>query len=239
MPAVIRVLLVDDERAFARSARRVLAGGSGVPRIKVDDVRSGHAALARLETRRYEVVLVDWNLQDMDGVELGSRIRRTSRVRGCGLVIVTGRCVGSRDQCAALDAGFDDFVVKPFDAGVLRARIAALARRVSRVRRTQADDPKRVLHPTIDVLPDEPVALVFSRHVKLGVCEWKILATLCAHRGEVVSRSTLELVVWRADPPADPRRRMDEHVSGLRAKIGDTGRRLVETVRGVGFRLSV
>lgn len=240
---MIRVLLVDDERAFARTARRTLRG-AGTMQVKVDDCRTARAALARLRDRRYDAVLVDWVLPDLDGIELCTRIRSLPN-RRCALIMVTGRCFSPEDERTALAAGFDDFVRKPFDPETLGLRINAAVRRIQRARDDNAFESSRHGEPgsaaadaALDVLSDEHVALVFSRVTRLTTTEWKLLRVLFLRRGRVVERGTLIHEVWGDSRPSEPHRALDQHMGNMRAKLGGQAGSLVETVRGHGFRLA-
>lgn len=177
---MIRVLLVDDEAAQARAVRRAARVIRVAPGMRVDDCRSGRAASNRVRTRRYDVVIVDRGLGDMDGLELGRRLR-TAGYAGA-LIMLTGRYKRTEDECAAFDAGFDDYVRKPITPAPFLKRIAVLARRTapppaSERRRPSGVDPQwaALADEALEVSPDEPIAYLFSRPVALTPLEWRIV----------------------------------------------------------------
>jgi DNA-binding response OmpR family regulator len=241
---LIRALLVDDESAFVRTTRRLLERATGQPRVRLDDCRTGRAALGRLQNRYYDAVLLDWMLDGEDGLEFGSRIRELPKGRHVALIMVTGRRVATESEWLALRAGFDDFVRKPFDPEILRLRLAAAVERASLRSRGgagRATPPGRtawteLADGALEILFDEAVAIVRSRWVELKDLEWKLARTLYARRGQVVDRPTCVRETWGPTPPANPRDSLDHLLSALKRKLGSS-RGLLETVSGEGIRL--
>lgn len=233
---MIRALLVDDESTFVRTMHRSL-GKRGQPRIRLDDCRTSRAALARLQNRLYDAVVLDWMLGDEDGLELGSRIRELPNGRLVALIMVTGRCTANQSEQLALRAGFDDFMRKPFDPEILRLRLAAAVGRaaVSRGPVGRVPPPGEdcgLADHAIEVSFDEPAAAIRSRWVRLRNLEWKLARALYVRRGQVVDRPTLVREIWGSTPPADPRDAVDHVLAALRTKLGPS-RWLLETVRGL------
>ena len=209
--------------------------------MRLDDCRTGRAALNRLRERHYHVVIVDRGLDDIDGLELGPRIR--SRGYAGALIMLTGRFMRPEDECDAFAAGFDDYLRKPADAGVLVARIVALAHRLSApdhtLRGRTVADPEwdSLADQALEVSRDEPMALVFSRPLALTPLEWRIVRALYARRGHVVPWATLVEEGWEGAPPADPVASARKELRRLKRRFGKDARDVIEPVRGFGARL--
>ena len=193
----------------------------------VSRVATGVDALNSFEGQ--DVVLLDLNLPDIDGLEICEQIRRRA---DAAVICLTAR-TEEADRVRGL-ACADDYIVKPFGFGELVARIGAVTRRRTRDRASALADVTRAGALTIDrrtrrVLVDEEL-------VPLTPKEFDILATLAEDPGAVVSREALLERVWGA-PWYGPTKTLDVHVASLRKKLGR--REFVEAVRGVGFRLAV
>jgi DNA-binding response OmpR family regulator len=217
----VRVLLVEDDDRVASALT------SALPRhgMTVDRAATGRAALARLTGA--EVVLLDLGLPDIDGIDLCRTIRQRSDVP---IIVVSARGLVD-ERIRGLRSGADDYLVKPYDVGELVARMHAVRRR-----RTDAPVPRpevvRVADVEIDIrrfelsVAGEPVAL--SRK------EFHLLSVIAAAGGDVCTREWLIAEVWGGPWPG-ANRTLDVHVATLRTKIGRPG--LIETVRGVGYRM--
>lgn len=240
---MIHALLVDDEASSVRALRRLLEKGPA-PRVQLDDCRTADAALSRLRDRHYDVVLVDWVLRGgCDGLELGHKIRELPTGPGLVMIMLTGHRETVPDELAALRAGFDDFMRKPFDVEVLRLRVAAAVKRATLARRPSWPTPPSgsdtwaaLADDALAILPEEPVAIVHSRRVDLTYLEWCLALALYKRRGEVVERAALVGEVWRTAAPAHPGDSLDQLLRSLRRKI-DPHRDLVQTLHGQGLRL--
>ncbi len=219
----MRILLVEDDEAFASAlADGLTARGYGLVRVA-----SGAAALATVQTGPpVDLVLLDLGLPDADGLVVCARIRQLSRVP---VIVVTARGdLSSRVQ--GLRGGADDYVVKPFALAELLARVEAVMRRAPAARPAA---PVVVGDLTIDLAAR--TVTVGGAPVSLTLKEFELLAALARAPGCAVERQRLLLDVWHSDYPALSRT-LDVHVATLRAKLGRP--QLVETVRGVGYRLA-
>jgi DNA-binding response OmpR family regulator len=208
------VLVVEDDRGIATQLVRGLSRNG----YAVDHVTTGGDALSRDDP---DVVLLDLGLPDGDGVDICRRLRQRSRV---AIIVVTAR--GEEpDRVLALDAGADDYMVKPFGLAELLARIRAVLRRV---------------HPGDGVLRHGPLAVdvrarkvtVAGREVALTPKEFDILECLAADPGRVVSRQEILDSAWDAHWYG-PTKVLDVHVAALRRKLGVP----IEAAYGRGFRL--
>jgi DNA-binding response OmpR family regulator len=219
------VLLVEDD-ARIRSALRLALADEG---YHVVEAATGERALELLaDGTAPDVVLLDLMLPGMDGLSVCSRIREEGDLP---IIIVTAR-TQSHEVIEGLEAGADDYVTKPADAGELAARIRALLRRVRGSGQDQA-----IALGDLTVLPGESRVLRDTTEIPLTKTEFRLLYTLVAAQGSVVTREQLLERVWEYDYFGDTRL-LDVHIRRLRRKIErDPGRpELVVTVRGVGYR---
>ena len=210
------VLVVEDDPGIAT----LLVRGLHRAGYEVDHVTTGGEALRSVEP---DVVLLDLGLPDTDGVEVCRQLRVRSQV---AIIVVTAR--GEEpERVLALDAGADDYLVKPFGLAELLARIRAVLRRV---------------HPGGELLKHGPLTVdlrtrkvtVAGREVALTPKEFDILECLAADPGRVVSRQQILESAWDAHWYG-PTKVLDVHIGALRRKLGVPG--LIETVYGRGFRL--
>ena len=224
--SVARVLVVDDEPQIRRFLRASLTAKG----YTVLEAATGQEALLKATSERPDVIILDLGLPDVDGMEIIRQVREWSKVPVL-VLSVRGR---EADKIAALDAGADDYVTKPFGMGELMARIrAALRNRLS----DETDEPVfRSGGLTVDLARRE--VSVDGRNVRLTPTEYDVLRTLVTHAGKVVTHQHLLREVWG---PAD----VDEthyvrvYVGQLRQKIeADPAQpRYILTEPGVGYRL--
>jgi DNA-binding response OmpR family regulator len=215
----MRVLLVDEEAQSAARLTTVLRGNG----YTVVRATTGKEAL---EAPSPDVVLLDIALSDRDGIELCRVLRR--RGGSLAIIVVTARA-DERDLVAGLNAGADDYVVKPFSNPELLARIEAVTRRTSGTKRAT----RMVSAGPISVDIDAGRVTFRNRQVALTRKETEILTVLVDGCGSVITYERLMLAVWRTSWVG--RHTLDVHVGSLRAKLGVPD--LVQTVRGVGYRL--
>ena len=221
----MRILIVEDDERVAAALEAFLAR-SGYATVRAAD---GAAALELLGVDT-EVVLLDLGLPDVDGIDLCRRIRGRSDVP---IVIVTARNQVT-ERIKGLRAGADDFVVKPYDVHELLARIEAVTRRSRPMR---AESEARVMLDggvvQIDLVARQ--VLVEGGVIDLTRKEFDIVAVLARYPGVAVPKERLIREVWNTDWRGFGHS-LEVHVGAIRKKTGD--RRLIETVRGVGYRLA-
>jgi DNA-binding response OmpR family regulator len=223
----LRLLLVEDDDRVAAAQRDVLRRHG----FDVRRVGTGRDALVGLEDRAWppDVVLLDLGLPDVDGFEVCARIRRTSQVP----ILVTTARADLRSRVHGLHLGADDYLVKPYDLRELIARIHAVARRGGpepTAASQRGADAVGVRGVRID--PGRREVTVAGRHVPLTRKEFDLLALLARRPGLVFRREQILAEVWGSTAGGHT---LDVHVASLRAKTGVAD--LVETVRGVGYRL--
>ena len=216
----MKVLVLEDDPKVARFVSRVLTEEG----YAVDLCATGADALAQADLGVYEVLVLDWMVPEVDGLATCRELRR----RGCSTPILMLTARGeTRERVLGLDAGADDYLVKPFEVEELVARVKALVRRGAGF--TTLRCGPLVLDRTARraTLAGTPVALT-SR-------EFALVLRLARRAGEVVSRTDLLGHVW--ETKFDPGSNLVEvHVSRVREKLGPFAW-MIETVRGVGYRL--
>ncbi|MGW2252193.1 two-component system response regulator CseB [Kitasatospora sp. NPDC001660] len=236
-PTQPRILLVEDDEVI-REATRMALERYGFP---VATAADGLEGLEAFHAVRPDLVLLDVMLPLLDGVGLCRRIREESQLP----ILMMSARTDPVDVVSGLEAGADDYVVKPFESAVLVARIRTVLRRVRVVAVPNADasapvaSPSPAPSPTVrsfdgmQVDTDSMEVRVDGRLVPLTPTELRLLLEFTAAPGIVLERSTLLERVWDYEWGADTRV-VDVHVQRLRAKIG-AGR--IETVRGFGYKL--
>jgi DNA-binding response OmpR family regulator len=217
-----RLLLVEDDESIGRPLTRTLEGQG----YAVDWARTGRAALDRLRDDT-ALVLLDLGLPDADGVDVCQRLRE--RRPDLAIVILTARREEA-DVVLGLNAGADDYVVKPFRLAELLARVQARLRS----RGDQDDGPLHAGALTVDVAARR--AWVEAAEIELRPKEFDLLALLAAEAGHVVGRERIMRDVWD-EHWFGSTKTLDIHVSTLRRKLAGLGPGAITTVRGVGYRL--
>jgi DNA-binding response OmpR family regulator len=230
-----RLLLVEDDDGI-RTALRWALEDEG---YEVTEAASGEESLVQVERAAPELMVLDLMLGAMDGFTVIREVRRTHDLP---IVVVSARA-DTQDVVAALEAGADDYVTKPFQVRELTARLRALRRRL-----VAAPGPQPVVDVVLD--PDPAAPLVLRREagtvhrgtvqLPLTVTEFRLLSELAAVPGRVLSRPELLERVWEHGFFGDERL-VDVHIRRLRTKVElDPGApRLVVTVRGLGYRLDL
>lgn len=220
----MRILVVEDETRLADLLRRRLAEEGHA----VDLAATGEDALAWVAAASYDAVVLDVMLPDLNGLIVCREMRH--RGTTTPILILTARDAVA-DRVAGLDAGADDYLVKPFAFAELAARLRALARRPSEPLATEL---------AVGDLRLDPAARRVWRNgdeVRLSTKEFRILETLMHHPGQVLTRSAIADHVWDYEFP-NVTNVIDVHVRALRRKLGDPyPGTLIETVRGAGYRL--
>ena len=230
-PAAVRILIVDDEEDVRVSLRRALAL-DGHDTVLAEDAKT---ALAELRDNPPDAVILDWMLPDIDGIEVCRRLRAAGD--DVPVLLLTARSAVT-DRVEGLDAGADDFLVKPFDLDELLASVRALLRRGGR-RTGAAPMPQAARLTVADVTLDlgTRTARRGERSFELSRTEFALLELLMRNAGLVLDRAHILEEVWGYDFGGNSGN-LDVYVSYLRRKleIGDE-QRLLHTVRGVGYVL--
>jgi two-component system response regulator MprA len=221
----MRILVVDDDRSVRDALRRALTLGG----YEVDSAADGQQALQRLTTGSPDAVVLDVGMPEIDGLEVCRRVRSAGdRVP---ILILTARDAVS-DRIEGLDAGADDYLVKPFDLGELKARIRALLRRT-----TGVTDPGTMTFAELTLDANRHGVTVGDEFAELTRTEYQLLELLMLNPRRVLTHSIIYERVWGYDfGPASNALRV--YVGYLRRKLNEAGaRELIHTVRGVGYTL--
>jgi two-component system response regulator MprA len=221
----LRILVVDDDRAVREALRRTLT----LADYEVQLAEDGNAAIELIAQSVPDTVVLDVGLPDVDGLELCRRLRTLgNRVP---ILMLTARAEVS-DRVAGLDAGADDYLVKPFDVDELKARVRAL------LRRSSADgDPEGRSFAELRLDRARHGAWIGERFAELTRTEYLLLELLIANPRQVLTHDVIYDRVWGYDfGPSSNALRV--YVGYLRRKLEDAGARpLIHTVRGVGYVL--
>jgi two-component system copper resistance phosphate regulon response regulator CusR len=224
--ALMRILVVEDEQKVADALREGLED----ERYDVIVERTGEGAFFRVNTETFDVVLLDLTLPGRDGLEILRALRQ--RRMETPVLVLTARD-SLEDRVTGLDAGADDYLVKPFAFAELLARIRAL------VRRGRVADAPRLSVGDLDMDLVTRKVLRGGRPVDLTVREFELLEFLMRYQSQVVSRETLARDVWKETARTTPLDNViDVHIARLRRKVDlEHSVKLIHTVRGVGFML--
>jgi len=214
----MRVLLVEDDAMIGEAVLDLLRS----EHYAVDWVRDGVMADQAAKTETYDLILLDLGLPGRDGLEVLRSLR--ARRSTVPVLVATARDAVA-DRVAGLDAGADDYIVKPYDTDELLARIRAL------IRRSAGRAEPVYSHKGVTLNPATREATVNGKPVVLSAREWAVLEPLLARPGVVLSRAQLEakLYGWKDDISSNA---VEVYVHGLRRKLGA---QLIETVRGLGY----
>jgi two-component system phosphate regulon response regulator PhoB len=223
-----QILIVEDERPI----REMIAFGLRRAGFETREAEDCRAARAELTDRRPDLLLVDWMLPDMSGIELTRQLKRDRDTRDLPIIMLTARAEET-DKVTGLEGGADDYVVKPFSPRELVARINAVLRRTAP---HGAQDRVEIEGLTLDQAGHR--VLVGERTVPLGPTEYRMLEFFMNHPERVYPRDQLLDRIWGGNVYVDERT-IDVHIRRLRKALEEFGYdRLIQTVRGAGYRFS-
>lgn len=219
------ILIVEDEVPL----REMLA--FGLQRIGYRVTESGNCAAARaaIADAQPDLLLLDWMLPDLSGLEFARALRHDDATRELPIIMLTARATED-DKITGLQSGADDYITKPFSARELAARIEALLRRTG-------DHREKLIAGVIEMNTVSHRVSIHGREIVLGPTEYRLLRFFMAHSERVYSRSQLLDRVWSGMYVEE--RTVDVHIRRLRRVLEEHGcERYVETVRGSGYRFS-
>lgn len=217
----MRILLVEDDPQLGDG----LTVGLRQSGFAVDWVRDGQAADNALHVENFDLVVLDLGLPRLSGMEVLARARQ--RDQSMPILILTARDA-TGDKVSGLDAGADDYLVKPIDLDELTARIRALSRR------SAGRAAPLLVHGDITLDPAAHEVTLAGQPVELSGREFSLLQMLLESSGRVLSRSQLEQSIygWRDEPDSNA---LEVHIHHLRKKLGSD---LIRTLRGVGYTIA-
>jgi two-component system, OmpR family, response regulator MprA len=220
----VSILVVDDDAGLRKALQRVLASHG----FAVEVAEDGDEALARLRTQRFDAIVLDVVMPGSDGMEVCRRLRADGDQ--LPVLMLTAR-YAVPDRVAGLEAGADDYLVKPFANEELVARLRAL------LRRSEGGDGETLSYGDVhlDLLTRD--ARRGSREIQFSRIEFDLLEFFLRHPHQVLGRSVIYERVWGYDASLSSNS-LDMFISHLRRKLEEDGQsRLIQTVRGVGFML--
>jgi len=221
------ILVVEDEAPLLTLLRYNLEKQG----FRVEEAADGQEALLRVAETKPDLILLDWMLPTLSGLEVCRQIRRRPATRDLPVIMVTAR-TEDQDAVRALDTGADDYIAKPFAMEALLARIRALLRRSGAV-------PVKGRLTWHDIVMDQDAHRVTrgGRALHLGPTEYRLLEFFLQHPGRVFSREQLLDAVWGRDIHVEPRT-VDVHIRRLRKAVnGDAAPDIIRTVRSAGYSL--
>lgn len=219
------VLIVEDEVALATLLRYNLEREG----YRVFEARDGEEALLVADEAKPDLVVLDWMLPELSGIEVARRLRARGHSRNVPIVMLTARGEET-DRIRGLDTGVDDYVVKPFSMNELLARLRAVMRRA---KPNLVEEVMKLGEITIDRSTHRVKRA--GRDIHLGPTEYKLLDHLMRHPGRVFSREQLLDAVWGSDVYVEART-VDVHVGRLRKALNETEERdPIRTVRSAGY----
>jgi len=217
----ITVLVVEDEARIRKLIKRYLIQEG----YAVLEVATGEEALDIFETEQVDLVVLDWMLPEMNGDQVGKKIRETSQIP---IIMLTARS-SEEDKLYNFDIGVDDYMTKPFSTRELVARIKALLKRTNR---TKTSDQVTIGEISINMLSRR--IFLKGEEVVFTPKEYDCLLYFIDNVGRALSREQILNRVWGTDYYGDDRT-VDTVVKRIRKKLGEEGKRL-QTVRGIGYR---
>ena len=221
------ILVVEDEAALLTLLRYNLEKQG----FRVEEATDGQEALLRVAEGKPDLILLDWMLPALSGIEVCRQIRRRPATRDLPIIMVTAR-TEDQDTVRALDTGADDYIAKPFAMESLLARIRALLRRSGAV-------PAKGRLTWQDLVMDQDAHRVTrgGRPLHLGPTEYRLLEFFLQHPGRVFTREQLLDAVWGRDIHVEPRT-VDVHIRRLRKAVNGEGLPdIIRTVRSSGYAL--
>ena len=225
----VKILIVEDEAPIREMVVMALSAAG----YEVHEAESGEEGFALLNEQVPDLILLDWMLPGMSGIDFSRRIKKDPLCSEIPIIMLTARGE-EEDKVRGLESGADDFVTKPFSPRELTARIKAVLRRASPMSAEEVVE--------VDGLRLDPVShrvSVDESAVDMGPTEFRLLHFFMTHPERVYTRGQLLDNVWGMNVYVEERT-VDVHIRRLRKSIARTGHdRLVQTVRGAGYRFSV
>lgn len=225
-----KVLIVEDEKDIAELMQLHLKREG----CEVEVVDNGEEALRLISKNKYSLLVLDWMLPGISGLDLCKKIRAEKLVTASTCILMVTARAQAADIVLGLEVGADDYLTKPFDLSVFLARVRALFRRA--LQGSVSEDENRIEIDGLVIDCDTHEVRCGKSPADLTPSEFKLLFALMKNRGRVLTRDRLiQLVQGEGVSVID--RAIDTHVFGLRKKLGDYGS-LIETIRGVGYRVA-
>ncbi|MBT0666197.1 response regulator transcription factor [Geobacter pelophilus] len=221
-----RILIIEDEAELAELvALNVVREGH-----EVVIALSGEEGLEKVDAEDFDLVILDLMMPGLTGFEVCRGLRRAEKSARIPIIMVTA-CSSEADRVSGLEAGADDYVVKPFSIRELMLRIRAKLQ----IKQKETVEPTRYHIGQLIVDTERHQIIADHREINLTITEFKLLTCLIRSAGRVLSRDNLLNDVWGDSSEID-HRTIDSYVTRLRTKLGDVGD-MVQTIRGFGYKL--
>jgi|SRR6056297_1375757 len=221
-----RVLAVEDETHILELIRYNL-DQSG---FDVDTAENGEKAMRMIMENTYDLILLDLMLPGIGGMEICRRVRSDAKTRKMPIIMLTAKG-GESDKIDGLDTGADDYMTKPFSINELKARINSLLRRSE-----DMETEEKISMGEITIDPVSHEIKIGNEIVEMTLKEYELLKLLVLNQGKVLTRDIILDKVWGYEYFGDTRT-VDVHIRHLRKKMGEETGKMIETVRGVGYRM--
>ena len=223
-----KILIIDDEIHIVELLKFNLENNG----YKVDYSYDGFDGYLKTKEFQQDLILLDWMLPNISGIDLLKKIRSDETLEQIPVIMLTAKNM-EEDKLEGLEDGADDYITKPFSVKEVLARITSVLRRY-----------KYTSNEKIEVLKADDIQVNVNKHIvtkngqeiELTLKEFQILKLLIENKGNVLTRTFLLDKIWGYDYYGETRT-LDVHIRHLRKKIGDNDSKLIETVRGVGYKI--
>ena len=223
-----KILIIDDEIHIVELLKFNLENNG----YKVDYSYDGFDGYLKTKEFQPDLILLDWMLPNISGIDLLKKIRSDETLEQIPVIMLTAKNM-EEDKLEGLEDGADDYITKPFSVKEVLARITSVLRRY-----------KYTSNEKIEVLKADDIQVNVNKHIvtkngqeiELTLKEFQILKLLIENKGNVITRTFLLDKIWGYDYYGETRT-LDVHIRHLRKKIGDNDSKLIETVRGVGYKI--
>ena len=223
-----KILIIDDEIHIVELLKFNLENNG----YKVDYSYDGFDGYLKTKEFQPDLILLDWMLPNISGIDLLKKIRSDETLEQIPVIMLTAKNM-EEDKLEGLEDGADDYITKPFSVKEVLARITSVLRRY-----------KYTSNEKIEVLKADDIQVNVNKHIvtkngqeiELTLKEFQILKLLIENKGNVLTRTFLLDKIWGYDYYGETRT-IDVHIRHLRKKIGDNDSKLIETVRGVGYKI--
>ena len=229
------ILVIDDEKDIVELVSYNLKKEG----FAVDAAYDGEAALKKIRSTPYDLIVLDLMLPGVQGLELCRIIRNDPAIADTPIVMLTAK--GEEvDKVLGLEIGADDYMIKPFSPRELVARVKAILRRAEHQKPATADDENRTVQllkmRDITIDKEKYLVTVGNKQLKLSATEFKLLLYLCERPNKIYNREHLLDAVWGDDVFVEPRT-VDVHIRRLRTKIEEdpNNPKYIKTMRGIGY----
>lgn len=223
-----KILIIDDEIHIVELLKFNLENNG----YKVDYSYDGFDGYLKTKEFQPDLILLDWMLPNISGIDLLKKIRSDETLEQIPVIMLTAKNM-EEDKLEGLEDGADDYITKPFSVREVLARITSVLRRYKytsneKIEVLKADD--------IQVNVNKQIVTKNGQEIELTLKEFQILKLLIENKGNVLTRTFLLDKIWGYDYYGETRT-LDVHIRHLRKKIGDNDSKLIETVRGVGYKI--